>query len=159
MSRREFGLVLISLIIILLPQQKNMTLYSAFVVMLYPVVIYSFFKNTLLPLQKLTIDRVIKAPQFVFLSLNEDEADMEMYREGGSAITRITRFKSTCPICTAPILLEAGKPDQKAPLVGRCREAPHAHVYSFDRVTLKGFFLGHEGYLVNCPEIVGDSNI
>ncbi len=139
--------VLISLIIILLPQQKNMTLYSAFVVMLYPVVIYSFFKNTLLPLQKLTIDRVIKAPQFVFLSLNEDEADMEMYREGGSAITRITRFKSTCPICTAPILLEAGKPDQKAPLVGRCREAPHAHVYSFDRVTLKGYFLGHEGYL------------
>ena len=90
---------------------------------------------------------MIKAPQFLFLALNEDEADMEMYREDGSAITRITRFTSTCPICTAPILLEDGKPDQKAPLVGRCREAPHAHVYSFDRVTLKGYFLGHEGYL------------
>ena len=43
--------------------------------------------------------------------------------------------------------LADGKPDQKAPLVGRCREAPHAHVYSFDRVTLRGYFLGHEGYL------------
>ena len=26
-------------------------------------------------------------------------------------------------------------------------ESPLAHVYSFDRNTLKGFFLGHEGYL------------
>lgn len=140
-------IALIALIIILLPQQKNMTLYSAFIIMLYPFVLYSFWKNTLLPLHRLTINRVIKAPQFLFLALNEDEADMEMYREDGSAITRITRFKSTCPICTAPILLEDGKPDQKAPLVGRCREAPHAHVYSFDRVTLRGYFLGHEGYL------------
>ena len=84
----------------------------------------------------------------------------EMYKgKDGYKVARVTEFIATCPICSAPIELADGKPDQKAPLVGRCREAPHAHVYSFDRVTLKGFFLGHEGYLVNCPEIVGDSNI
>lgn len=45
--------------------------------------------------------------------------------------------------------IQAGKPDQKQPLVGRCKEAPHAHVYSFDRMTMKGCFLGVKNYLVD----------
>ncbi|HCN16044.1 MAG TPA: hypothetical protein DIS69_08300 [Moraxellaceae bacterium] len=91
--------------------------------------------------------RIIKAPE-LFLNANIDNADIEMYKgKDGYKVARVTEFIATCPICSAPIELADGKPDQKAPLVGRCREAPHAHVYSFDRVTLKGFFLGHEGYL------------
>lgn len=104
-----------------------------------------FFK----PLHHLMTHRVSKAP-LLFASLNTDNADIEMYKGTDDyRIARITAFTSTCPICTAPIELADGKPDQRQPLVGRCREAPHAHVYSFDRMTLKGYFLGHEGYLKN----------
>ena len=102
-----------------------------------------FFK----PLHHLMTHRVSKAP-LLFVSLNTDNGDVEMYKGAdGYRIAKITAFTSICPICTAPIELADGKPDQKPPLVGRCREAPHAHVYSFDRMTLKGYFLGHEGYL------------
>lgn len=30
----------------------------------------------------------------------------------------------------------------RLPLVGRCGESPYAHVFSFDRVRLKGTYLG-----------------
>lgn len=104
-----------------------------------------FFK----PLHHLMTHRVSKAP-LMFASMNTDNADIEMYKGAdGYRIARITAFTSICPICTAPIELADGKPDQRQPLVGRCREAPHAHVYSFDRMTLRGYFLGHEGYLRN----------
>ena len=104
-----------------------------------------FFK----PLHHLMTHRVSKAP-LLFASLNTDNADIEMYKGAdGYRVARITAFTSICPICTAPIELADGKPDQKPPLIGRCREAPHAHIYSFDRMTLKGYFLGHEGYLKN----------
>ena len=139
--------VLIVLVIIFLPQQKNISLIGAFSILLMPIITYSIFKEFIRPLNILTINRVGKVPNFLFLSPMEDEADFEMYRKDNSSYARITRFVATCPICTAPIWLADGKLDQKAPLVGRCREAPHMHVYSFDRVTLKGYFLGHEGYI------------
>jgi hypothetical protein len=56
---------------------------------------------------------------------------------------------SSKPVSDKIRTVHYGKPDHKELLVGRCREAPHAHVYSFDRVTLKGYFLGHEEYLKN----------
>ena len=78
----------------------------------------------------------------------DDNADMEMYKgDSKFRITRITAFQSVCPICSVQIQIDYGKPDHKELLFGRCRESPLAHVYSFDRDTLKGFFLGHEGYL------------
>ena len=78
----------------------------------------------------------------------DDNADMEMYKgDSKFRITRITAFQSVCPICSVQIQIDYGKPDHKELLFGRCRESPLAHVYSFDRDTLKGFFLGHEGFL------------
>lgn len=103
----------------------------------------SFFK----PLHHLMTHRISKAP-LLFANINTNNADIEMYKGADDyRVARITAFTAVCPICTAPIELAEGKPDQKPPLVGRCREAPHAHVYSFDRMTLKGYFLGHESYL------------
>ena len=96
------------------------------------------WKCWLLPIWNLPEHRVIKAPS-VFLAINESEAEIEIYRDQDrNQITRFTRFTATCPICTADVVLRAGQPDQKAPLVGRCVESPFAHVYSFDRVMLQG---------------------
>lgn len=82
---------------------------------------------------------LFKFPDPPLISFAEDHADLEMYRDKErNQITRVTKFKGTCPICASDVLLKSGKPDQKMPLVGRCVESPFAHVYSFDRVTLKG---------------------
>ena len=88
-----------------------------------------------MPIWLLPEHRVIKAPS-TFLAFNELEAEIEIYRDQDK--NQITRFTSTCPTCAADVVLRSGQPDQKAPLVGRCVESPFTHVYSFDRVTLKG---------------------
>lgn len=99
------------------------------------------FKDAIWPMWRLPEHRVIKAPTF-FLSFMEMDADIEMHRdEQRNQHTRFTRFEATCSICGAHVRLKTGKPDQGAPLVGRCNESPHAHVYSFDRVHLTGKLL------------------
>lgn len=112
------------------------------------IFIYSLYKFYI-PLNKISIHRIIKAP-FPFKSFLHHNAEIEFFgkeKDYKYNITRITEIRSVCPICTAPILLMDGRPDQSAPLVGRCIEAPHAHVYSFDRVMMVGYFLGHPMYL------------
>lgn len=120
-----------------------------FFLLIFIHIIYSFH----IPLNKIITHKIVKAPQF-FIHLNQDNADIEFYKSAYKKdsdkeykIARITEIRSICPICTAPILLMDGKPDQSAPLVGRCIEAPHAHVYSFDRMLMIGYFLGHPTYL------------
>ena len=99
------------------------------------------FKDLLWPIWLLPDYRIIKAPT-AFLGIMEMDADIEMHRdEHRHHHTRFTRFEATCSICGAHVRLKTGKPDQASPLVGRCNESPHAHVYSFDRVNLTGVLL------------------
>lgn len=86
-------------------------------------------------------DCVVKAPQWVS-AFKEVSCELEMFRHEDYRWTRLVRFSADCPICGSNIELQPGKPDQKLPLVGRCIESPHAHVYSFDRMTLRGTYLG-----------------
>lgn len=144
----EFLLVAFAFLVFLLIRDlKTLKLWEALLYCTFVPMAYLSWVGLFRPLHNLMTHRVIKAPDF-FISISAENADIEMYKgKDGYKVARVTEFIATCPICSAPIELADGKPDQKAPLVGRCREAPHAHVYSFDRVTLKGFFLGHEGYL------------
>lgn len=94
------------------------------------------------PWVELVESRVVKAPS-PLLSLKEDSAELEMYRDDTKRPwTRFVRFSSDCPFCGGRILLAAGKPDHQVPLVGRCGESPHAHVFSFDRARLSGVYIG-----------------
>lgn len=99
---------------------------------------YLSYKYWAKPIWNLPEHRVIKAPM-TFISLQEDHADIEMYRDRErNQLTRVTRFKGVCSICSSDVVLRDGKPDQSIPLVGRCVESPFAHVYSFDRVNMSG---------------------
>lgn len=94
------------------------------------------------PWWRLVDDRVIKAPT-ALLSMWEDSAELEMHRDSvGDKWTRFVRFSGDCPLCSGRVLLMSGTPDQVLPLVGRCIESPHAHVFSFDRVRMQGAFIG-----------------
>ncbi|WP_413521134.1 hypothetical protein [Psychrobacter glacincola] len=130
------------LVILLLSDLPSFRLWQVMVLLLLIPVAYLNWRYFFMPLYVLPHHRVIKAPMF-FANINVDNADIEMYRNKDKLnIARITEFTATCPICSGVILLANGKPDQMPPLVGRCKEAPHAHVYSFDRMTMKGYFLG-----------------
>ena len=137
------------LVLLLLSDLPSFKLWQAMVFVVFIPVAYLNWRYFLMPLQSLPQHRVIKAPMF-FANINDDNADIEMYRNKDKLnIARITEFTAVCPICSGVIELANGKPDQKPPLVGRCKEAPHAHVYSFDRMTMKGYFLGVPDYLIN----------
>lgn len=86
-------------------------------------------------------DCVVKAP-FWLTAFGENSCELEMFRHEKYRWTRLVRFSADCPVCGSNIELRPGKLDQKFPLVGRCIESPHAHVYSFDRMTLQGTYLG-----------------
>lgn len=132
---------LLALAISLVNFGQSMASLHVFLMLLMVGFFVFFFKDLLWPIWLLPDYRVIKAPTY-FLSLMEMDAEIEMHRDQQRhQHTRFTRFKSTCAICGADVFLRTGKPDQKAPLVGRCSESPHAHVYSFDRVSLTGVLL------------------
>lgn len=136
-------------VVMLMNEIPNLKLWQAFLYAILIPVAYLNWRYFFLPLYSLPFERVIKAPMF-FANVNVDNADIEMYRDADRLnVARVTEFTATCPICSGTVILAQGKPDQKQPLVGRCREAPHAHVYSFDRMTMKGYFLGVPDYSVN----------
>jgi hypothetical protein len=86
--------------------------------------------------------RVVKAHSFL-LAMLEDSAEIEMYRDAEkNQWTRFVRFSGDCSLCNGRVLLMPGKPDHLVPLVGRCIESPHAHVFSFDRARLSGVYIG-----------------
>lgn len=93
------------------------------------------------PWWQLIDHRVILAPSGVAAIL-EDPCQLEMYRHGTEKWIRLVRFTADCPLCGGGIELAKGKPDQRQPLVGRCQESPHAHVFSFDRALQVGTYIG-----------------
>lgn len=137
------------LVLLLLDDLPTVSLWQAILFSAMIPSAYISWRYFFMPLYLLPYHRVIKAPM-IFANVNVDNADIEMYRDKERLnVARVTEFTATCPICSGTIILAQGKPDQKPPLVGRCKEAPHAHVYSFDRMTMKGYFLGTKNYLIN----------
>ncbi|WP_201627984.1 hypothetical protein [Psychrobacter maritimus] len=135
------------LVILLLNDLPDFKLWQAIIFVAFIPLAYLNWRYFFVPLYRLPYYRVIKAPMF-FANINVVNADIEMYWDKDKLnVARVTEFTATCSICSGLIELANGKPDQKQPLVGRCREAPHAHVYSFDRMSMKGCFLGELGYL------------
>lgn len=136
------------LVILLISELPNFKLWQAILFVAFIPLAYLNWRYFFMPLYRLPYYRVIKAPMF-FANINVVNADIEMYWDKDRLnVARVTEFTATCPICSGLIELADGKPDQKQPLVGRCKEAPHAHVYSFDRMSMKGYFLGVSDYLI-----------
>ncbi len=122
-------------------------IYLSFVyIVVLTMFTYSTYKNKYKRMHSLVPRRIIKAPEFL-LHIDQFNADLELNRTTDYNIAKITEFTSVCPICGSKIEIDYGDQTYKYYMIGRCRKAPDAHVFTFDRVTLKGYFLGHEGYL------------
>ncbi|WP_179061461.1 hypothetical protein [Pseudomonas taiwanensis] len=105
------------------------------------VVSWLVWRQVYQPFFQLIDDRVVKAPAWV-IGLMEDPCELEMHRQEDGQWTRLVRFQAECALCGGAVELRPGRPDHQYPLVGRCGNSPHAHVYSFDRMLLSGTYLG-----------------
>jgi hypothetical protein len=85
--------------------------------------------------------RIVSAPN-ALLSLNEAYGQLRCLRRKDTQLPggwmSLVRISSECPACGAAIELLPGKPDFPGRMVGRCRDAPSEHVFSFDPTTFRG---------------------
>ncbi|GKS98826.1 hypothetical protein AVKW3434_05580 [Acidovorax sp. SUPP3434] len=86
----------------------------------------------------LLADRIIPASEML-ISWGEPPAQLESFKESGTRLIGLVRYSATCPECAAAIELRYGQAHQRRRLFGCCVEAPHEHVFTFDRVKRQGW--------------------
>jgi len=77
---------------------------------------------------------IVMAPE-ILLPFKEDHVTLELRprnneRRGEFAFVRYT---AVCPVCAGKVLLHEGGRDFRGRIVGRCRDSPREHVFSFDQ--------------------------
>lgn len=66
----------------------------------------------------------------------EDDAGNFLHKK-----VQLTKYVGLCPICNSRVELAKGEPDFQRRIIGRCKESPTEHIYSFDRITKLGYAL------------------
>lgn len=102
-----------------------------------------FLKQTVNRFDRFLDDRIVIASDF-FMAFGESDVVQELVSvndENNNFLykkVQLTKYSGICPVCSAQVSLGKGEPDFPRRIVGRCKESPREHVYSFDRVTLLG---------------------
>lgn len=99
------------------------------------------------PVRDLPTRRVTQAGP-MFLALSELYGQLRTMPTPGRKLKSrefaVVRHWGICPICSAEVDLDSGGRAFPDRLVGRCHDAPHEHVFSFDPVRLLGSpLVGH----------------
>jgi len=93
---------------------------------------------------RLVQDRCALAPMLLQPFSGYDDFLLELRRHPDAEINSIylTRYTAICSICGGTVFVQSGRYEFSGRrLVGRCRNAPNAHVFSFDHETRWGRFL------------------
>lgn len=88
-----------------------------------------------LPLQRLTI-----ASDFM-LATNQLYGQLQLVRDRQKKVTgtlSLVRYYAACSHCGGTVELAEGGRNFPSRIIGRCRDSPSEHVYSFDPVTRRG---------------------
>lgn len=134
-------LVLTSWLLVLLVLRHSSTLnatHLTFVVLAVFVTggVYLVDKPWLaLPEERITI-----APDIV-LRWDEPYGQLQLIRDKASKRSgwlTLVRYSGTCPLCAGTVELTGGRRDFPGRIIGRCRDSPLEHVFSFDPVSLLG---------------------
>lgn len=102
------------------------------------IVVFLLWYSLVRPALILIDDRIAMAPNTLNVLSSQIDGQWELFREGKQRWVQLVRYTAPCPKCGATLSLANGDPDWPRRLVGRCGESPREHVYSFDRVTLRG---------------------
>lgn len=137
--------ILMIIILLIALRDQTLTNLSLYKIGLLIAAVW-FFISTLRRFERFADDRIIITSDH-FMAWGElsivqevvtvnDENDNFLYKK-----VRLTKYVGICPICNARVELAKGEPDFPKRIVGRCKESPREHVYSFDRVTMLGNML------------------
>lgn len=136
------GFILVVALLLFAVYAKNLSLGGLIQLLLAATIWGVITWLALRPLYLLLEWRITMAPSG-FVALNEIHVQLEILRDqrpgnDQPATIRLIRYASKCPTCGAKILVHDGRREFPNRLVGRCRENPAEHVYSFDRMTCLG---------------------
>jgi hypothetical protein len=137
--------LLVFLVVWLTLAHQQAILPNRILVLVATVAIFGFIAWRLVAsVGRLGDKRIIMAPD-ILLNFSEYGVQLELTRidntPGSASRLGLVRYAATCPICGARVLLASGGSEFHGRLVGRCKESPDEHVFSFDRVTRSGKFL------------------
>lgn len=90
------------------------------------------------PIMWLVEDRIIPATE-AWVGWNEESAQLELAKDSDKQRRlQLVRYTAVCPICAGTIELRYSQGPNRRRLLGCCNEAPHEHVFTFDRVLRRG---------------------
>ena len=90
------------------------------------------------PVVWLIDDRITLATE-LWVAWGEQTAQLELSKdENNRRWLQLIRYSAVCPICAGTIELRYAQGLNRRRLLGCCDEAPHEHVFSFDRVSRAG---------------------
>ena len=90
------------------------------------------------PMVWLLDDRIIPATE-LWVAWNEANAQLELTKdELDRRRLQLVRYTAVCPVCAGTLELRYSQGPNNRRLVGCCAEAPHDHVFSFDRINRTG---------------------
>jgi len=90
------------------------------------------------PMVWLLEDRIIPASE-LWVAWNEANAQLELTKdEHGHRCLQLVRYSAVCPVCAGTLELRYAQEPNTRRLLGCCAEAPHDHVFTFDRISRSG---------------------
>lgn len=134
------GYLLLSALLALLQLQIKRPLQTADLasLMAIPVLAWGVWTLFVRPMMWLLEDRIIPTSE-LWVAWAEQLGQLELVSDKGKKRRlQLVRYTAICPICAGSIELRYSQGPNRRRLVGCCTEAPHDHVYSFDRIRRAG---------------------
>jgi hypothetical protein len=73
-----------------------------------------------------------------FVKMSEPITLIEHRKHDNGTTFQLARYEADCPICSSKLQVADGHPEWPGRIIGRCNASPSEHVYSLDRVSLRG---------------------
>lgn len=90
------------------------------------------------PMVWLIEDRIIPATE-LWVAWGQEIAQLELTKGADDKRRlQLVRYTAVCPLCAGNVELRYSRGPNRRRLVGCCSEAPHDHVFSFDRIRRSG---------------------
>lgn len=134
------GFLLISAVLTLGFTYFRRPVQTADLASLVVVAILAWFvwRTLVRPTMWLLEDRIIPATE-LWVAWNEENAQLELATdEFGHRRLQLVRYTAVCPVCAGTLELRYSQGPNSRRLLGCCTEAPHDHVFSFDRISRLG---------------------
>lgn len=102
------------------------------------VLAWFVWRTSVRPMVWLLDDRIIPVTE-LWVAWNEANAQLELTKdEHDRCHLQLVRYTAVCPVCAGTLELRYSQGPNTRRLVGCCVEAPHDHVFSFDRISRTG---------------------